>query len=99
MKLPASTIAAELRREAAQDRREALREHRREIGTPSPRRPLCVADHSRMHGALVQAERLAAFTLASIRGQTAEQVAAAVASRALAALRGRVEKPAATSKP
>ncbi len=50
-------------------------------------RPLTVERHERIHGALIQAERLAAYALATIRGRTAEEVAAEVAARALASLR------------
>lgn len=54
-------------------------------------RPLSIEDHSRLHSALLQAERLATYTLTSIRGRTAEEVAAEVASRAIAALKAKVQ--------
>jgi hypothetical protein len=54
---------------------------------------LTIEQHERLHSALVQAERLAAFALANIKGQTAAQVAAAVAARAVAALRQKGGRP------
>ena len=56
-------------------------------------RPLSIEDHSRLHSALVQAERLAAYALAAIRGRTAEEVAAEVAARAIEALRAKASTP------
>ncbi len=55
------------------------------------RSPLTVEKHSRLRLALIQAERLAAFTLTTIRGRTASEVAAEVASRAVAALKAKVQ--------
>jgi hypothetical protein len=55
------------------------------VRTMKPR-PLSIEDHSRLHSALIQAERMAALTLTTIRGRTASEVAAEVASRAIAAL-------------
>jgi hypothetical protein len=52
---------------------------------------LSVDRHARLHGAILQAERLAAFTLTTIRGRTASEVAAEVASRAVAALKAKVQ--------
>ena len=52
-----------------------------------------VSDHSRLHSALVQAERAACYALAAIRGRTAEEVAAEVASRAITALRSKTSTP------
>lgn len=57
-----------------------------------------IADHARAHGAILAAERLASYTLTSIRGMTAEQVAAAVASRAIASLRSKAQREGAASK-
>lgn len=101
--MKASTIAAELRREAAQERRDESREHFRECRREDrqlieaelaaerkeDRASLTVDRHDRLRSALVQSERLAALALTSIHGMTAEQVAAAVASRAIAALRAK----------
>lgn len=56
-------------------------------------RPLSIEDHSRLHSALIQAERAACYTLAAIRGRTAEEVAAEVASRAIAVLRSKASTP------
>ena len=44
---------------------------------------LSVDRHARLHGAILQADRLAAFTLTTIRGRTAEAVAVEVASRVI----------------
>ena len=52
-------------------------------------RPLSIEDHSRLHSALIQAERLATYTLTAIRGRTASEVAAEVAARAIEALRSK----------
>ena len=52
-------------------------------------RPLSIEDHSRLHSALIQAERAACYALAAIRGRTAEAVAVEVAARAITALRAK----------
>jgi hypothetical protein len=57
------------------------------------RSPLTVEKHDRLRLALIQAERLAAYTLATIRGRTASEVAAEVASRAVTALRSKTSNP------
>jgi hypothetical protein len=57
------------------------------------RSPLTVEKHDRLHGAILQAERLAALTLTTIRGRTASEVAAEVASRALQSLRSKASNP------
>ena len=57
-------------------------------------RPISIEDHSRLHSALVQAERLATYTLTAIRGRTASEVAAEVAARAITALRSKTSTPA-----
>ena len=44
---------------------------------------LSVDRHARIHSALIQAERLAAYTLATIRGRTAEAVAVEVAAKVI----------------
>ena len=62
------------------------------VCTMNPR-PLSIEDHARLHGAILQAERMAAFTLATIRGRTAEEVAVEVASRAITALRSKTSNP------
>ena len=54
---------------------------------------LSVDRHARLHGAILQAERLAAYTLTTIRGRTASEVAAEVASRAITALRSKISDP------
>jgi hypothetical protein len=54
-------------------------------------RPLTIADHGRLHSALVRADQLAAVALAAIRGRTASEVAAEVASRAVAALKAKAQ--------
>ena len=54
---------------------------------------LTVDRHARLHGAILQAERLAAFTLTTIRGRTASEVAAEVAARAITALRSKTSNP------
>jgi len=51
------------------------------------RSPLTVEKHDRLHGAILQAERLAAYALTTIRGRTASEVAAEVAARAIQSLR------------
>ena len=51
--------------------------------------------HARLHGAILQAERLAAFTLTTIRGRTAEEVAVEVASRFIHKLRAQLPTEAA----
>ena len=50
---------------------------------------LSVDRHARLHGAILQAERLAAFTLTTIRGRTAEEVAVEVAARVIHSLRSK----------
>ena len=57
---------------------------------------LTVETHDRLRHALIQAERLAAFTLTTIRGRTASEVAAEVAARAIQSLRSKTSNP---SKP
>jgi hypothetical protein len=57
------------------------------------RSPLTVEKHDRMHSALVHAERLAAYTLTTIRGRTASEVAAEVAARAIRSLREKASNP------
>jgi hypothetical protein len=57
------------------------------------RSPLSIEDQSRLHSALIQAERLAAFTLTAIRGRTAEEVAVEVASRVIHSLRSKTSNP------
>jgi hypothetical protein len=54
---------------------------------------LSVDRHARLHGAILQAERLAAFTLTTIRGRTAEAVAVEVASRVINSLRSKASNP------
>ncbi len=49
--------------------------------------------HARLHGAILQAERLATYTLTAIRGRTASEVAAEIASRAITALRSKTSNP------
>jgi hypothetical protein len=49
--------------------------------------------------ALIQAERLAAFTLTTIRGRTAEAVAVEVASRVIHSLRAKLPTEAAQREP
>ena len=44
---------------------------------------LSVDRHARLHGAILQAERLATYTLTTIRGRTAEEVAVEVAARVI----------------
>jgi hypothetical protein len=58
------------------------------------RSPLTIEKHARLHGAILQAERLAAFTLTTIRGRTASEVAAEVAARAIQSLRSKTSNPA-----
>ena len=55
---------------------------------------LSVDRHARLHGAILQAERLAAFTLTTIRGRTASEVAAEVAARAIQSLRSKTSTSA-----
>ena len=55
---------------------------------------LSVDRHARLHGAILQAERLAASTLTTIRGRTASEVAAEVAARAITALRAKTSTSA-----
>ena len=52
---------------------------------------LSVDRHARLHGAILQAERLAAFTLTTIRGRTAEAVALEVASKVINNLRSKAQ--------
>ena len=54
---------------------------------------LSVDRHARIHSALIQAERLATYTLTAIRGRTASEVAAEVAARAITALRSKTSTP------
>jgi hypothetical protein len=55
------------------------------------RSPLTIETHARLRLALIQAERLAAFTLTTIRGRTAEAVAVEVASRVIHNLRSKTQ--------
>jgi hypothetical protein len=57
------------------------------------RSPLTIEKHDRLRLALIQAERAAAYACAAIRGRTAEEVAAEVAARAIAALRAKASNP------
>jgi hypothetical protein len=61
-------------------------------------RPLTIETHDRLRLALIQAERAAAYTLTTIRGRTAEEVAVEVASRAVAALKAKVQ-PEGSARP
>ena len=54
---------------------------------------LSVDRHARLHGAILQAERLAAFTLTTIRGRTAEAVAVEVAAKVIHSLRSKTSNP------
>ena len=54
---------------------------------------LSVDRHARLHGAILQAERLATHALTAIRGRTASEVAAEVAARAIEALRSKTSNP------
>lgn len=56
--------------------------------------PLSIEDHSRLHSALIQAERAACYTLTTIRGRTASEVAAEVAARAIQSLRSKTSTSA-----
>jgi hypothetical protein len=56
-------------------------------------KPLTIADHDRIRAGIARAEQLAAYTLTAIRGRTAQEVAAAVAARAIAALRQKGGRP------
>jgi hypothetical protein len=56
-------------------------------------RPLTVEKHDRIHSAILQAERLAAYTLTTIRGRTAEAVALEVASRVINSLTSKTSDP------
>ena len=58
------------------------------------RSPLTIETHDRLRHALVHAERLAAFTLTSIRGRTAEAVAVEVAARVIHSLRSKTSTSA-----
>ncbi len=53
------------------------------------RRTISIADHDRLHAAIARAERMAAYAMTAVRGRTAQEVAAEVASRAIAALRSK----------
>ena len=53
------------------------------------RSPLTIETHDRLRHALIQAERLAASTLTTIRGRTAEAVAVEVAARVIHSLRSK----------
>ena len=53
------------------------------------RSPLTIETHDRLRHALIQAERLAASTLTTIRGRTAEEVAVEVAARVIHSLRSK----------
>ena len=55
---------------------------------------LSVDRHARLHGAILQAERLATYTLTAIRGRTASEVAAEVAARAIQSLRSKASTSA-----
>ena len=57
------------------------------------RSPLTIETHDRLRHALIQAERLAASTLTTIRGRTASEVAAEVAARAIQSLRSKTSTP------
>ena len=59
---------------------------------------LSVDRHARLHGAILQAERLAAFTLTTIRGRTAEAVALEVASKVINNLRSKTQ-PEGSARP
>ena len=50
---------------------------------------LSVDRHARLHGAILQAERLATYTLTAIRGRTAEAVAVEVAAKVIHSLRSK----------
>jgi hypothetical protein len=63
------------------------------------RSPLTIETHARLRLALIQAERLAAFTLTTIRGRTAEAVAVEVASRVIHSLRAKLPTEAAQREP
>ena len=52
-------------------------------------RPISIEDHSRLHSALIQAERAACYALAAIRGRTAEEVAVEVAAKVIHNLRAK----------
>ena len=54
---------------------------------------LSVDRHARLHGAILQAERLAASTLTTIRGRTAEEVAVEVAAKVIHSLRSKTSNP------
>jgi hypothetical protein len=56
---------------------------------------LSVDRHARLHGAILQAERLAALTLTTIRGRTAEAVAVEVAAKVIHTLRAKRQPEAA----
>jgi hypothetical protein len=52
---------------------------------------LSVDRHARLHSALIQAERAAAYACAAIRGRTAEEVAVEVAARVVNSLRSKAQ--------
>jgi hypothetical protein len=54
---------------------------------------LSVDRHARLHGAILQAERLAAYALTTIRGRTAEEVALEVASKVINNLTSKASTP------
>ena len=56
-------------------------------------RPISIEDHSRLHSALIQAERAACYALAAIRGRTAEEVAVEVAAKVIHSLRAKRQPP------
>ena len=56
-------------------------------------RPLSIEDHSRLHSALIQAERAACYALTTIRGRTAEEVAVEVAAKVIHSLRSKTANP------
>jgi hypothetical protein len=57
------------------------------------RSPLTVEKHSRLRLTLIQAERAAAYTLTTIRGRTASEVAAEVAAKVIHGLRSKTSNP------
>jgi hypothetical protein len=59
----------------------------------APRKPVSIETHSRIHSALVHAERLATYTLTTIRGRTASEVAAEVAAKVIHGLRSKASNP------
>lgn len=57
------------------------------------KRPLTIDRHARLRSEIAHAERKAAYQLAVARAQSAEQLAEAVARRAIASLQSRKERP------